>query len=417
MINQLPASQAKAQYKRLCIWLTASLWLGVSGFASIQGSQAIAEEMTIPDATSAAPAPEPIAPAEPPLAAESAAPEFIPPEPQAVEPAPSEPVLEEPAPTFAAPPDYAPPVAVDPPSAPTQSDPYIDTRDYSVGATQPYTPPDQIVVNERSSGCQATLGSGQAIAASLCGPPPAQRLYTMPDSTSQAPAWASAPATAPAWADRGGESISAQTVQNTLQYSAVPPQALAVKPLTGANPLKWILNGERMIFPLPIPVDITSVFGWRVHPITGEWRFHSGTDLGAPMGTPVLAAYSGRVSLAEFLGGYGLAILLDHNKGQGETRYAHLSEIFVKPGQWVQQGTVIGLVGSTGNSTGPHLHFETLQATPDGLVAVDAGLELQLTMVQLAQALQTAQLATTSAQTASTQSTSTQATPAQRQPG
>jgi murein DD-endopeptidase MepM/ murein hydrolase activator NlpD len=178
-----------------------------------------------------------------------------------------------------------------------------------------------------------------------------------------------------------------------LNYTAVPPQNLAIKPLTGANPLKWILNGgERMIFPLVNPVDITSIFGWRVHPITGDWRFHSGTDLGAPMGTPVLAAYSGRVSVAEFLGGYGLSILLDHNQGKQETRYAHLSEVFVKPGQWVQQGTVIGLVGSTGNSTGPHLHFEALQATPEGMVAVDPTAELQTTMAQLAKALQTARL-------------------------
>jgi murein DD-endopeptidase MepM/ murein hydrolase activator NlpD len=187
--------------------------------------------------------------------------------------------------------------------------------------------------------------------------------------------------------------VSAQTIQGTLNYTAVVPRNIAIKPITGANPLKWILkNGERMIFPLAMPVDITSIFGWRVHPITGEWRFHSGTDLGAPMGTPVLAAYSGRVSLAEMLGGYGLSILLDHNEGKQETRYAHLSQVFVKPGQWVQQGTVIGLVGSTGNSTGPHLHFEALHATSEGMTAVDPTAELQTTMTQLAKALQTARL-------------------------
>jgi murein DD-endopeptidase MepM/ murein hydrolase activator NlpD len=111
------------------------------------------------------------------------------------------------------------------------------------------------------------------------------------------------------------------------------------------------------------------------------------------MGTPVLAAYSGRVNLAEFLGGYGLSILLEHDQGQQATQYAHLSELFVKPGQWVQQGTVIGLVGSTGLSTGPHLHFELQQVTQNGLVAVDPTQALQIGFAQLVQALQTARLA------------------------
>jgi murein DD-endopeptidase MepM/ murein hydrolase activator NlpD len=140
-----------------------------------------------------------------------------------------------------------------------------------------------------------------------------------------------------------------------------------------------------------MPAPITSAFGWRLNPVTGLWRMHSGTDLGAPMGTPVVAALAGKVAIANFLGGYGLSILLDHNGGKQETRYAHLSEIFVKPGEWVKQGTVIGLVGSTGNSTGPHLHFEVLQSTPDGMVAIDPGAQLEFALAQLVKALQTAQ--------------------------
>ena len=143
-------------------------------------------------------------------------------------------------------------------------------------------------------------------------------------------------------------------------------------------------NGNiHLIFPLSIPAPITSLFGWRTHPIEGGQRFHSGTDLGAPMGTPVLAAYAGKVALADFLGGYGLAVAIDHNQGTQETLYGHLSEIFVKPGDIVKQGMVIGRVGSTGLSTGPHLHFEFRQLTPEGWVALNPGEQLEYALAQL----------------------------------
>jgi murein DD-endopeptidase MepM/ murein hydrolase activator NlpD len=145
------------------------------------------------------------------------------------------------------------------------------------------------------------------------------------------------------------------------------------------------------MFPLSIPSEITSVFGWRIHPIMGNQRFHSGTDLGAPQGTPVLAAVSGQVVTADFLGGYGLTVILQHEKGTQESLYAHLSEIFVKPGDKVEQGNVIGRVGSTGNSTGPHLHFEWRHLTSEGWVAVDAGAHLQYSLAQFIRALQLAQ--------------------------
>lgn len=392
MKRQLPTVQVQSTQRRAQSLLMLSVWvslssLGVGAFTRSTASELVISEPVTPSESSAAsgpvaPAPdvsEPAATASEPVAPAS--------EPLSVEPAVPEPI----APAAQTPVQQIPSVQA-PASVPQASDPYIDTKDYSVGATQPYTAPEQIIVNERSSGCQATLSASQTVAASLCAAPSVEPIYAAPSPEGeQAPRWASNRWAAPSGSE-GSAGVSAQTIQGALNYAAVPPQNLAVKPLTGANPLKWILNGERMIFPLPIPVDITSIFGWRVHPITGEWRFHSGTDLGAPMGTPVLAAYSGRVSVAEFLGGYGLSILLDHNKGQQETRYAHLSEVFVKPGQWVQQGTVIGLVGSTGNSTGPHLHFEALQAISGGMAAVDPGMELQTTLTQLAKALQTARL-------------------------
>jgi murein DD-endopeptidase MepM/ murein hydrolase activator NlpD len=148
-------------------------------------------------------------------------------------------------------------------------------------------------------------------------------------------------------------------------------------------------NGNlRLIFPLTIPAPITSAFGWRIHPISGDQRFHSGTDLGAPMGTPVLAAYAGRVAIADFLGGYGLSVTLDHNQGTQQTLYGHLSEVFVKPGEVVKQGDVIGRVGSTGNSTGPHLHFEFHQLTSEGWLALDPGTELEYSLARFMNAMQ-----------------------------
>ena len=126
-----------------------------------------------------------------------------------------------------------------------------------------------------------------------------------------------------------------------------------------------------MIFPLPISVPLTSGFGWRTHPIGGDRRFHSGIDLGAPFGTPVLSALAGRVVSAGDMGGYGLAVIVEASSVQQQNLYAHLSAIAVKPGDRVEQGSVLGLVGSTGSSTGPHLHFETLLPSTEGWTAVD----------------------------------------------
>ncbi len=151
-------------------------------------------------------------------------------------------------------------------------------------------------------------------------------------------------------------------------------------------------GGTGLMYPLSVPSPITSLFGWRVHPITGDRRFHSGTDIGAAMGTPVLAAYSGKVESADWLGGYGMTVILNHTNAQ-QTLYGHMSEIFVQPGQVVSKGTVIGRVGSTGNSTGPHLHFEVRQLTPEGWVATDPGTQLEYGLSQLIHSLQTAQVA------------------------
>ena len=117
-------------------------------------------------------------------------------------------------------------------------------------------------------------------------------------------------------------------------------------------------------WPLPQSYTITSWFGYREDPFTGEIAYHSGTDIGAPGGTPILTAADGTVTIANAIdtwgGGYGYYIKINHND-TFDTLYAHCSSICVTVGQEVKQGEVIGYVGTTGNSTGNHLHFEVWQ--------------------------------------------------------
>lgn len=102
---------------------------------------------------------------------------------------------------------------------------------------------------------------------------------------------------------------------------------------------------------------MTSGFGMRQHPILGTLRAHSGVDLAASYGSPIVATSDGVVNTANWAGGYGLLVALDHGGGL-QTRYGHMSQLAVAPGQLVRKGEVIGYVGSTGRSTGPHLHYE-----------------------------------------------------------
>ena len=110
-------------------------------------------------------------------------------------------------------------------------------------------------------------------------------------------------------------------------------------------------------FARPVVGRIISGFGYRIHPIFGVRRFHTGIDLAAPYGTLVKAADGGQVIQVGYFGGYGNSVMLYHGGGYA-TWYAHLSSFSVSVGQSVQRGQVIGRVGSTGWSTGPHLHFE-----------------------------------------------------------
>lgn len=150
------------------------------------------------------------------------------------------------------------------------------------------------------------------------------------------------------------------------QLSHYKADSYVVDPATSKR-MGWV----NLMYPLPIPAVITSAFGWRMHPISGNLSFHSGLDIGAPMGTPVLSALPGRVVAADSIGGYGLAVVVENETTRQRNLYGHLSGIAVQPGVQVTQGTVLGWVGSTGNSTGPHLHFESQVHTDNGWTAVD----------------------------------------------
>jgi murein DD-endopeptidase MepM/ murein hydrolase activator NlpD len=110
-------------------------------------------------------------------------------------------------------------------------------------------------------------------------------------------------------------------------------------------------------FSWPVTGTITSPFGWRSNPFGGGPEFHQGLDIAAPMGTTVTAAAGGTVIMAQWYGGYGNYILIDHGGGYS-TGYGHLSAIYVSVGQSVQRGQAVGAIGCTGACTGPHLHFE-----------------------------------------------------------
>ena len=123
--------------------------------------------------------------------------------------------------------------------------------------------------------------------------------------------------------------------------------------VTGTGSFSW---------PCPSCTYITSRVGYRWHPVSGQWKYHSGLDIGAAYGASIVAADGGTVTIAGVNGGYGNCVMIDHGNGY-YTLYGHMSSIAVSVGQSVSKGATIGYVGSTGVSTGPHLHFEIRQGT------------------------------------------------------
>ena len=134
----------------------------------------------------------------------------------------------------------------------------------------------------------------------------------------------------------------------------------SVPPTTASRPSNTtteapVVNGLKWVMPCKY-VRFTSPYGWRIHPIYGYRKFHYGVDLAGPSGTPIVATRSGVVETTSYDGSSGYYVKIDHQDGFA-SKYLHLTHYIVKPGQSVSAGQVIGYMGSTGASTGPHLHF------------------------------------------------------------
>jgi murein DD-endopeptidase MepM/ murein hydrolase activator NlpD len=149
----------------------------------------------------------------------------------------------------------------------------------------------------------------------------------------------------------------------SLEASSVPALAAVAEAQSQAG-MAQPVSGFRMPSQVSIPsrtplagLTLTSDYGMRMHPVTGRRAAHKGIDLSAPTGTPIYATGDGMVSRASWYSTYGLYVAIEHG-GQIQTRYAHMSRLNVAEGQRVRKGDVIGFVGSTGRSTGPHLHYE-----------------------------------------------------------
>ena len=153
----------------------------------------------------------------------------------------------------------------------------------------------------------------------------------------------------------GAEDEQFRQIFNSWQnYEETGLAVSKAKPTVGTGGIASVSIPSRN----PLEVDVmTSGFGMREHPVLGGRRAHTGVDLAAAVGTPVHATADGVVSKAAWFGGYGLFVSLEHG-GDLQTRYGHMSRLNVAEGQTVHKGDVIGYVGTTGRSTGPHLHYE-----------------------------------------------------------
>ncbi len=149
-------------------------------------------------------------------------------------------------------------------------------------------------------------------------------------------------------------------------FKAAAAQEESLKRSIAASSSKGSTSSGRIVYsggvfcwPAPSYTYISSPYGYRIHPVYGNQRFHSGLDLAAPGGSPILAAADGTVRFAGWNGGYGYCVIIDHGSGI-QTLYGHSSKLLVSAGQSVSRGETIALVGTTGTSTGNHLHFEVL---------------------------------------------------------
>lgn len=127
---------------------------------------------------------------------------------------------------------------------------------------------------------------------------------------------------------------------------------------SGSQSSQTTASASEFLWPIASSHRVTSPFGWRTHPITGRRNLHGGIDIAAPNGTPIMASKTGVVVISQYGSSYGNYVVISHPDGT-RTLYAHMSQRNVSAGDTVRQGQTVGLVGSTGSSTGNHLHFET----------------------------------------------------------
>ena len=157
------------------------------------------------------------------------------------------------------------------------------------------------------------------------------------------------------------DSVSDQIAEQSRKEAAAAAAAAAAAKKKGTTSNQVTTTATRysgtFTWPLPGYTNASSVYGWRTHPIYGTRKFHKGEDIPAPTGAAIVAAASGTVTTAGWVSGYGNYTVINHGGGV-MTAYGHQSAIYVSVGQTVSAGQTIGAVGSTGNSTGPHLHFE-----------------------------------------------------------
>lgn len=156
--------------------------------------------------------------------------------------------------------------------------------------------------------------------------------------------------------DKDSQSLEV-VIQQKVAEAKAREEEQARKEAQAKTGSKSVIIRGTGVFAYPSDASTSSPFGWRVHPILGYRRFHAGLDFAAGYGSTIRAADSGTVIFAGWYGGYGRAVIINHSRGI-TTLYGHTSELYVSEGQSVQRGQAIAAVGSTGFSTGPHLHFE-----------------------------------------------------------
>lgn len=160
-------------------------------------------------------------------------------------------------------------------------------------------------------------------------------------------------------AEKAAAEQAAKAAQAAAQKAAQQQkQQSSGSSASGSQSSQTTASASGFLWPIASSHRVTSPFGWRTHPITGRRNLHGGIDIAAPNGTPIMASKAGVVVISQYGSSYGNYVVISHPDGT-RTLYAHMSQRNVSAGDTVRQGQTVGLVGSTGSSTGNHLHFET----------------------------------------------------------